>query len=120
MSECSSAPGSLWSDGRRTTPPQNDGDSTEQAATVDFTPPPTQSQAIAEYLRSVRLTTLLKLTRPPHASVENPLVVSLSDLGSSTGYPLVIFLGLGGVRYVSGLYDDMAECLGIRLITIDR
>lgn len=120
MSERSSAPGSLWSDCRRTTPPQNDVDPTEQAATVDFTPPPTQSQAIAEYLRSVRLTTLLKLTRPPHASVENPLVVSLSDLGSSTGYPLVIFLGLGGVRYVSGLYDDMAECLGIRLITIDR
>jgi hypothetical protein len=120
MSEHSSAPGSLWSDGRRTTPPHNDGDPTEQPATVDFTPPRTQSQAIAEYLRSVRLTTLLKLTRPPHASVENPLVVSLSDLGSSKGYPLVIFLGLGGVRYVSGLYDDMAECLGIRLITIDR
>lgn len=120
MSERSSAPGSLWSDGRRTIPFHNDGDPTERAATVDFTPPPTQSQAIAEYLRSVRLTTLLKLTRPPHASVENPLVVSLSDLGSSTGYPLVVFLGLGGVRYVSGLYDEMAECLGIRLITIDR
>ena len=105
MSECSSAPGSLWLDGRRPAPPQNDGDPTEQAATVDFTPPPTQSQAIAEYLRFVRLTTLLKLTHPLHASVENPLV---------------IFLGLGGVRYVSGLYDDMAECLGIRLITIDR
>jgi hypothetical protein len=120
MSENSSAPGSLWSDGRRTMPSHNDGDPTERAATVDFTPPPTQSQAIAEYLRSVRLTTLLKLTRPPHASAENPLVVSLSDLGSSTGYPLVVFLGLGGVRYVSGLYDEMAECLGIRLITIDR
>ena len=120
MSERSAAPGSLWSDGRRAIPSHNDGDPIEQAATVDVTPPPTQSQAIAEYLRSVRLTTLLKLTRPPHASVENPLVVSLSDLGSSTGYPLVIFLGLGGVRYVSGLYDEMAECLGIRLITIDR
>ena len=120
MSEHSSAPGSLWSDSRRTMPSQNDVDTTERAATVDFTPQPTQSQAIAEYLRSVRLTTLLKLTRPPHASAENPLVVSLSDLGSSTGYPLVVFLGLGGVRYVSGLYDEMAECLGIRLITIDR
>lgn len=120
MSERSAAPGSPWSDGRRAIPSHNDGDTIEQAATVDVTPPPTQSQAIAEYLRSVRLTTLLKLTRPPHASVENPLVVSLSDLGSSTGYPLVIFLGLGGVRYVSGLYDEMAECLGIRLITIDR
>ena len=120
MSEHSSTPGSPWLDSRRTVPSHNNGDPIEQATTVDFPPPPTQSQAIAEYLRSVRLTTLLKLTRSPHASVENPLVVSLSDLGSSTGYPLVVFLGLGGVRYVSGLYDEMAECLGIRLITIDR
>ena len=120
MSERSSVPGSQWSDGRRTVPSHNDGDPTVKVATVDFTPPPTQSQAIAEYLHSVRLTTLLKLTRSPHASVENPLVVSLSDLGRSTGHPLVIFLGLGGVRHVSGLYDEMAECLGIRLITIDR
>ncbi|KAI0321679.1 hypothetical protein OF83DRAFT_1080756 [Amylostereum chailletii] len=79
-----------------------------------------QSQSIAQYLRSARLTTLLKLTRSPHASVDNPLTVSLSDLGSPTGIPLVVFLGLGGVRYVMGLYDEMAECLGIRLITIDR
>lgn len=120
MSEHSSVPGSPWPDGRRTIPSHNDGDVAEQVPTADFTPPPTQSQAIAEYLRSVRLTTLLKLTRSPHASKENPLVVSLSDLGSPTGHPLVIFLGLGGVRYVSGLYDEMAECLGIRLITIDR
>jgi hypothetical protein len=118
MSE-QSAPGSPWSEGRRTTPHVG-ADPSEETAMVDVTPPRTQSQAIAEYLRSVRLTTLLKLTRPPHASVENPLVVSLSDLGSSTGYPLVVFLGLGGVRYISGLYDEMAECLGIRLITIDR
>ena len=114
-----SVPGSPWPDGRRAMPSQNGEDPSQQVAAVEFTPS-SQSQAIAEYLRSVRLTTLLKLTRSPHASKENPLVVSLSDLGSSTGYPLVIFLGLGGVRYVSGLYDEMAECLGIRLITIDR
>ena len=114
-----SLPGSPWPDGRRATPSQTGEDPSQQVAAVEFTPS-SQSQAIAEYLRSVRLTTLLKLTRSPHASKENPLVVSLSDLGSSTGYPLVIFLGLGGVRYVSGLYDEMAECLGIRLITIDR
>lgn len=78
------------------------------------------SQKIAQYLRSARLTTLLKLTRSPHASRGNPLTVSLSDLGSPTGFPLVVFLGLGCVRHVMGLYDEMAECLGIRLITIDR
>ncbi|KAF9454896.1 hypothetical protein P691DRAFT_641280, partial [Macrolepiota fuliginosa MF-IS2] len=78
------------------------------------------SQAVAQYLRSARLTTLLKLTRSPHASADNPLTVSLSDLGSRTGYPIVVFLGLGCVRHVMGLYDEMAECMGLRLITIDR
>ncbi|KAK7694488.1 hypothetical protein QCA50_001674 [Cerrena zonata] len=78
------------------------------------------SQAIAQYLRSSRLTTTLKLTRSPHASRGVPLTVSFSDLGSPTGSPLVVFLGLGCVRQIMGLYDEMAECLGIRLITIDR
>lgn len=81
---------------------------------------PPASQAIAQYLRSKRLTTLLKLTRSPHASLEYPLTVSLADLGCSTGYPLVVFLGLGCVRHVIGVYDEMAECLGLRLIAIDR
>lgn len=78
------------------------------------------SQAVAQYLRSARLTTLLKLSRSPHASADNPLTVSLSDLGSRTGYPVVVFLGLGCVRHIMGLYDEMAECMGLRLITIDR
>ncbi|KAI8995476.1 hypothetical protein BD414DRAFT_479664 [Trametes punicea] len=78
------------------------------------------AQTIAQYLRSARLTTLLRLTRSPHASRGNPLTVSLSDLGSPTGFPLVVFLGLGCVRHIMGLYDEMAQCMGIRLITIDR
>lgn len=82
--------------------------------------PSSPSQAVAQYLRSARLTTLLKLTRSPHASQDHPLTVSLSDLGSPTGFPVVVFLGLGCVRHIMGLYDEMAECLGIRLITIDR
>ena len=81
---------------------------------------PSASQAVAQYLRSARLTTLLKLTRQPHASQTNPLTVSLSDLGSPNGFPVVVFLGLGCVRHIMGLYDEMAECLGLRLITIDR
>lgn len=79
-----------------------------------------QKDAIATYLRSARVTTLLKLTKRPHASPDRPLTVSLSDLGSPTGHPLLVFLGLGCVRYVMGLYDEMADCLGLRLITIDR
>jgi len=81
---------------------------------------PSGSQAVAQYLRSARLTTLLKLTRSPHASADNPLTVSLSDLGSPHGHPVVVFLGLGCVRHIMGLYDEMAECLNLRLITIDR
>ena len=81
---------------------------------------PTPSQAVAQYLRSSRLTTLLKLTRSPHASQDNPLTVSLSDLGCPTGFPVVVFLGLGCVRHIVGLYDEMADCMGLRLITIDR
>ena len=80
----------------------------------------TPSHAVAQYLRSPRLTTLLKLTRSPHASQDNPLTVSLSDLGSPTGYPVIVFLGLGCVRHIMGLYDEMADCMGLRLITIDR
>ena len=81
---------------------------------------PSAPQAVAQYLRSARLTTLLKLTRSPHASADNPLTVSLSDLGNANGFPVVVFLGLGCVRHIMGLYDDMAQCMGLRLITIDR
>ncbi|KAF6766394.1 hypothetical protein DFP72DRAFT_866370 [Ephemerocybe angulata] len=81
---------------------------------------PSPSQAVAQYLRSTKLTALLKLTRQPHASQDNPLTVSFSDLGSPTGFPVLVFLGLGCVRHIMGLYDEMAECLGLRLITIDR
>jgi pimeloyl-ACP methyl ester carboxylesterase len=48
------------------------------------------------------------------------LTVSLADVGSPTGIPVVIFLGLGCVRYLIALYDEMAEALGLRLIAIDR
>ncbi|KAG6850803.1 hypothetical protein H0H93_008106 [Arthromyces matolae] len=87
---------------------------------VSLSKPATSSHEVAKYLRSARLTTLLSLTRSPHASADSPLTVSLSDLGSSTGHPILIFLGLGCVRHIMGLYDEMAEILNLRLITIDR
>ncbi|KIK28644.1 hypothetical protein PISMIDRAFT_673726 [Pisolithus microcarpus 441] len=82
--------------------------------------PTSVSQMIAECLRSARLTTLLRLTRYPHASMDNPLTVSLADMGDPNGFPLVVFLGLGCVRHIIGLYDEMADLLGLRLIAIDR
>ncbi|KZV77063.1 hypothetical protein PENSPDRAFT_730777 [Peniophora sp. CONT] len=94
----------------------------EEQPSISLPPPPkpTQEQSIAQYLKSPRLTTLLKLTRAPHAGPDNPLTVSLCDLGAPRGVPLLVFLGLGTVRYMLGLYDEMAECLGIRIIAIDR
>lgn len=74
------------------------------------------THALATFLRSPRLTRLLKLRRHPNQRLQ----VSFSDLGSSSGRPVVVFLGLGCVRYIMGLYDEMAEALGLRLITIDR
>jgi len=74
------------------------------------------NHALATFLRSPRLTRLMKLRRHPHQRLQ----VSFSDLGSSSGKPVVVFLGLGAVRYIMGLYDEMAEALGLRLITIDR
>ena len=92
----------------------------DTASFISLSKRPSASQEVAQYLRSSRLTTLLKLTRSPHASHDNPLTVSLSDLGCPTGHPVVVFLGLGCVRHIMGLYDEMAECLNLRLITIDR
>ena len=77
---------------------------------------PDGNQALATFLRSPRLTKLLKLKRSPNQRLQ----VSYSDLGCSTGKPVLVFLGLGCVRYIMGLYDEMAEALGLRLITIDR
>ncbi|KAI8454126.1 hypothetical protein BY996DRAFT_7114741 [Phakopsora pachyrhizi] len=72
-------------------------------------------EEIARYLKSPRLTTLLKLQRQP-----DPMIVSLADIGSPTGHPVIIFLGLGCVRYLVALYDELAEALGLRLVCIDR
>ncbi|THU94852.1 hypothetical protein K435DRAFT_819891 [Dendrothele bispora CBS 962.96] len=99
-------------------PPLSPFDSTSFMASLTKSSSP--SQAVAQYLRSARLTTLLKLTRSPHASFDNPLTVSLSDLGNPNGFPVVVFLGLGCVRHIMGLYDEMADLHGLRLITIDR
>ncbi|KAI5991616.1 hypothetical protein EDD15DRAFT_2510360 [Pisolithus albus] len=55
---------------------------------------------------------LSMLTRYPHASMDNPLTVSLADMGDPNGFPLVV--------HIIGLYDEMADLLGLRLIAIDR
>ena len=71
---------------------------------------------LAQFLRSPRLTRLMTLRRPPHSG----LTVSLADVGSPTGHPVIVYLGLGCVRYLIALYDEMAEALNLRLVCVDR
>lgn len=71
---------------------------------------------IAQYLRSPRLTRLIKLQRFPH----NGLQVSLADVGKKDGNPVLVFLGLGCTRHLIGLYSDLAIALNLRLICVDR
>lgn len=48
------------------------------------------------------------------------LQVSFADVGLESGHPVMVFLGLGASRHLIGLYDEIAESLGLRLICIDR
>lgn len=77
---------------------------------------PASDEDITRYIRSKRLTRLMTLRRPPN----HHLVVSMADVGCEYGHPVVVFLGLGSVRYLVALYDELAESLGLRLICIDR
>ncbi|BGP37192.1 hypothetical protein JCM10449v2_001097 [Rhodotorula kratochvilovae] len=71
---------------------------------------------LARLLKSPRLTRLFTLREPPNAG----LTVSLADVGAPSGHPVLVFLGLGSVRYLVALYDELADALGLRLICIDR
>lgn len=87
-------------------------------AASSTTPMPSMEDGstVAHYLRSTRLTRLVKLVQHPNDGV----TVSLADVGAPEGHPVVIFLGLGAVRYLAALYDEMAVALNLRLICIDR
>jgi len=72
--------------------------------------------SIARYLRSRRLNRYITLERPGQAGQ----VLSYAEVGDPQGYPVLVFLGLGCVRYLIALYDELARAEGIRLICIDR
>nr|XP_031862655.1 uncharacterized protein CI109_001666 [Kwoniella shandongensis]KAA5529727.1 hypothetical protein CI109_001666 [Kwoniella shandongensis] len=71
--------------------------------------------AQARYLRSPHLNRTVTLPGP------KPLRVSLAEVGNlTTGHPVILFLGLGCVRYLVALFDDIARAFNLRLICIDR
>lgn len=80
-------------------------------------PPDDDATGIAMYIRSSQLNRITSLPRP---FPERPLQVSFADIGKPDGRPVVVFLGLGCVRYLIALYDDLARALGLRIICIDR
>ncbi|GEM09347.1 alpha/beta fold family hydrolase [Rhodotorula toruloides] len=71
---------------------------------------------LARLLKSSRLTRIFTLREPPNAG----LSISVSDVGDPSGHPVLVFLGLGSVRYLVALYDEIAEALGLRLLCFDR
>ncbi|GAA93637.1 uncharacterized protein L969DRAFT_42674 [Mixia osmundae IAM 14324] len=83
---------------------------------LDSDPSSKAKEEVARFIRSSRLTRLLQLECPPH----HGLTISLADVGVPEGHPVLVFLGLGAVRYLVGLYDELAQALGLRLICVDR
>jgi pimeloyl-ACP methyl ester carboxylesterase len=75
-----------------------------------------EDASVSSFIRSSKLTRVVTLSRAPYAGLR----VSLADVGDPVGHPVVVFLGLGAVRYLVGLYDEMAAAMGLRLICVDR
>ncbi|SCZ98933.1 BZ3500_MvSof-1268-A1-R1_Chr7-1g09320 [Microbotryum saponariae] len=71
---------------------------------------------LAQVLRSSKLTRLITLQRPPNLG----LIISYADVGSPQGHPVLIHLGLGCVRHIIALYDELARAYDLRLICVDR
>jgi hypothetical protein len=80
----------------------------------------TESRQIAVYLSSPHLNTILHIPVPRSSPSFPSLRVSLAQVGSPTGHPVLVFLGLGCVRYLIALFDELASAFGLRLICIDR
>ncbi|OCF55789.1 hypothetical protein L486_06541 [Kwoniella mangroviensis CBS 10435] len=76
-----------------------------------------QNHSYAVYLRSTHLNKIISL---PRQYPETPLHISLAEVGNPHGKPVIIFLGLGCVRYLISLFDDFAKTFNLRLICIDR
>lgn len=74
------------------------------------------NEPVLTYLKSRRLNRLIHLKRSRQAGQ----VISLADIGRADGYPICVFLGLGCVRYLVALFDEIADSLKLRLICIDR
>ncbi|WVQ69932.1 uncharacterized protein L199_008155 [Kwoniella botswanensis] len=76
-----------------------------------------QNQSYAVYLRSTHLNKIINL---PRRYPEKPLHISSAEVGNPHGKPVIVFLGLGCVRYLIALFDDIAKTFNLRLICIDR
>lgn len=74
-----------------------------------------EAAEIAMLLHSPRLTRILYLPGP-----SLPFQVSYADVGHPDGHPVIVFLGLGCVRYLVALFDELATALRLRLICLDR
>lgn len=79
-------------------------------------PPPLSGQDDEIHVHSPKLSHVLTLSGLNYRGLK----VSFADVGDANGHPVFVFLGLGAVRYLVGLYDEMASALKLRLVCIDR
>jgi hypothetical protein len=100
---------------RRSTTPSRSGRATPSLSIKEDEEE--QALAVALYLRSPNLNRYFSFPRP---HPEPALRVSVAEVGSLKGSPVLLFLGLGCVRYLTALFDDLAKALDLRLICIDR
>ncbi|PWZ02786.1 alpha/beta-hydrolase [Testicularia cyperi] len=74
------------------------------------------SDGISDARGTNKLTHLVQV----QAGFVRSFCVSYADVGDPLGHAVMVFLGLGAVRHLIGLYDEIATTFGLRLVCIDR
>ncbi|CAG8600146.1 9935_t:CDS:2 [Funneliformis caledonium] len=85
-------------------------------------PPSTPTlHSTTEEDNSLDITTFLAAPRlTQRVRLKTGRVVSFSEVGDRNGFPVLVFLGMGCVRYFIAFFDDLASSYGLRLICPDR
>ncbi|CAG8815596.1 30122_t:CDS:1, partial [Racocetra persica] len=103
-SSCESSP---QASSKATTPTIRSSSTTSLSSDIDD-----NHLDITAFLAAPRLTQRVRLS--------SGRVVSFSEVGDRTGFPVFVFLGMGCVRYFIAFFDDLATSYGLRLICPDR
>lgn len=68
---------------------------------------------VSDYVSSAKLTQKI-----PHPTTGR--IIAFADVGDPKGHVVLCCLGMGLTRYLMAFYDELAQTLKLRLITLDR